>query len=589
MAQSFTVQKEDTVDRIARRFNVTSDRVTGFRSGDPNFLTRGETLTVDDSPLSAAVGGSNVADFENKPAPTPTTGASGAESKLTVSAKPTNQDASQSLLAKAVEGFGVAPANQPVQTTTNPLAGNAPVTFDPNQTVFSPEQRAATQQLGGVDPIQPVQGPVQGQPTVPPASTQPPAAPAATQAPAAPLQQPAPQPLAVAQTEPKTFTTPSGAVVGEGGNVISTPEGQSEGDAVNDVFSAFGLDSDKIRESFNFSPAQTVSGVVRQVYQLTDLPDIGSNSTNVINNIEELENERDAEIRKIQDNPFFSAGSKSQRIAQVDDRFEQRIGNRTNKLRLLQEAQSEARDQARFVAQTAIGLFDKNRTFQADQIDDFLNRIETAQKAEADLSKEEFSQGLDLAKLDVSRQRLALDQFKALQPSATQEKAAFERAEKDTISRQTQTDTIGLVNNILANPDLAQVTGKSRLGAGARLAGSAGVRGQLAQLKALTSLEGRSKLKGSGTISDFEANMLKDSANALNFAIQDDGRVAMSDVEVEQNLKNIRGVLRSKVGLSVGIIVTDVKTGESRLFSEQTRQDIEEISLDPRGFVIDYE
>lgn len=163
----------------------------------------------------------------------------------------------------------------------------------------------------------------------------------------------------------------------------------------------------------------------------------------------------------------------------------------------------------------------------------------------------------------------------------------IERQEKNQAARDTQVNTIGIINNLLANPDLSIVSGASRLGLRARLAGTADVRAQLSQLEALTSLGERDKLKGSGTISDFEATMLGNSANAINFAIQEDGRVAMSDEELTQNLRNIRGVLLAKAGEPVSFIATDPATGESRRFDNQTRQDIEDASL--QGFIIDFE
>lgn len=164
---------------------------------------------------------------------------------------------------------------------------------------------------------------------------------------------------------------------------------------------------------------------------------------------------------------------------------------------------------------------------------------------------------------------------------------AAETAEAKTEAQFTQTETIGLVNAILANPNLGTISGKSRFGIGARTAGTADIKSSALQLKALTSLEGRSKLRGSGTISDFEAQMLSASANALNFAIQEDGRIAMSDEDVEQNLKNIRGVLLTKSGQTVDVIATDPATGESELFKGVTRQEIADATLN--GLIINYQ
>lgn len=164
---------------------------------------------------------------------------------------------------------------------------------------------------------------------------------------------------------------------------------------------------------------------------------------------------------------------------------------------------------------------------------------------------------------------------------------ALKKQETSAAAREAQISTISTINNILSNDNLGRVSGISRNILGAGLAGTADVRAQLSQLKALTSLEGRSKLKGTGTISDFEAGMLANSANALNFAIQDDGKVAMSDEQVVQNLKNIRGVLLAKTGEPVTIVVTDPATNETRVFENQSREDIEDAAL--QGFLIDYQ
>lgn len=169
-------------------------------------------------------------------------------------------------------------------------------------------------------------------------------------------------------------------------------------------------------------------------------------------------------------------------------------------------------------------------------------------------------------------------------PSESAEAKAAEKLEKQSAEKSSQVDTVGLVNSILGSGDLGTISGISRFGISARIASSAGVRSKVSQLKALTSLGERQKLKGSGTISDFEARMLGDSANALNFAIQDDGRIAMPDKEVEQNLKNIRGVLLSRLGQDVDVLVTK---GADSVPATLSREDIESLIKD--GAIIEYQ
>jgi hypothetical protein len=171
-------------------------------------------------------------------------------------------------------------------------------------------------------------------------------------------------------------------------------------------------------------------------------------------------------------------------------------------------------------------------------------------------------------------------------PTPAETQQAIEKAEKDASVRSTQVAVIGTITSLLSNPKLGSVSG-GRIGRlGATRTGTAAIRSQFAQLKALTALGERDKLKGSGTISDFEAGMLADSANALNFAIQDDGTIKMSDDEVEMNLKNIRGALLLKSGQTVSAIITDPATGES-IRTELTSKDAQDLTLD--GNIIDFE
>ena len=173
------------------------------------------------------------------------------------------------------------------------------------------------------------------------------------------------------------------------------------------------------------------------------------------------------------------------------------------------------------------------------------------------------------------------------EPTETEIAKALEKTEKQEVSRATQASTIGLLSSILSSDQLSRISGSrpGRFLSGAGFTGTAGIRGQLQQVEALTSLEGREKLKGSGAISDFEANMLAESANSLNAAIQDDGQIAMSDKEVAQNLKNMKGILQLKAGLTMSAIITNPATGES-IQANLTSKDAQE--LWESGSLIDF-
>ncbi len=170
-------------------------------------------------------------------------------------------------------------------------------------------------------------------------------------------------------------------------------------------------------------------------------------------------------------------------------------------------------------------------------------------------------------------------------PTAAETAKALAASEKDEVFRASQAQTAGLVSDILADPDFSSVAGSGLGKVFGGLAGFAAIRGKIIQLKALTSLEGREKLKGSGTISDFEAQMLSDSATSINSAIEENGEIKMRESDAIQNLKNIRGALQLKAGMTIDVIVTDPSTGDSQTGPLNSKQ-VNDLFL--QGLLIDF-
>lgn len=95
---------------------------------------------------------------------------------------------------------------------------------------------------------------------------------------------------------------------------------------------------------------------------------------------------------------------------------------------------------------------------------------------------------------------------------------------------------IDLVNNLLSDENLKDITGFGGIWLGKPLAAMSGANrdtvAKFDQIKGLITLEGRQKLKGSGAISDFESKMLQDSETSL--------RRNLSDDEAKRVLTNIK-------------------------------------------------
>lgn len=224
-------------------------------------------------------------------------------------------------------------------------------------------------------------------------------------------------------------------------------------------------------------------------------------------------------------------------------------------------------------------------------------RLEAKQAADAEASEREFE--LEKADKEFERDLQMMDKKFQYDTALKQmginadavaraEKAAIEDSEADDANRDVQISTVATVNNLLNSDDLDAVVGSlpENFLTGSLLTGRAETRGQLAQLKAMTALGERDKLKGSGSISNFEQSMVADAANSINHAITEKGTVRMNQEDFRQQLRNLRGVTMLKAGVpSVSVTVTDPGTGEE-VTGELSREELEDMHT--QGILVDF-
>ena len=132
-----------------------------------------------------------------------------------------------------------------------------------------------------------------------------------------------------------------------------------------------------------------------------------------------------------------------------------------------------------------------------------------------------------------------------------------------------------LVNELL--PRVDEISGLIRTG---KFTGS---NAKLQQLTSTLSLNARKLIKGTGTVSDFEARMLQETATALDSGYFS-GR--MSNNYIEGELKRIRGVLNANAGQQVMVKITNPNTNEIKQ-GNLGRDDI--FSAASQGFIIEYQ
>lgn len=104
--------------------------------------------------------------------------------------------------------------------------------------------------------------------------------------------------------------------------------------------------------------------------------------------LEGLENDRDDEIREINDNAWLTEGVRLRQISKVEEKYEDKISNRVNRLRLLESTRDSARQQAQFALGTAISMWDSQQRIQQQQVQMYY-----------DQAQREFDNTIELAKL----------------------------------------------------------------------------------------------------------------------------------------------------------------------------------------------
>lgn len=116
-------------------------------------------------------------------------------------------------------------------------------------------------------------------------------------------------------------------------------------------------------------PMKTIKDITTKIFEMSGVSDANDMISDITGDLEDLENERDDKIADINDNPWLTEGVRLRQIASVEARYEDKINNHTNRLRLLEDVRNNAQQQAQFAVGTAISLWDKERTFQQHQID----------------------------------------------------------------------------------------------------------------------------------------------------------------------------------------------------------------------------
>lgn len=146
-------------------------------------------------------------------------------------------------------------------------------------------------------------------------------------------------------------------------------------------------------QDFASDPIKTIKDITKQVFSSMGLGEANKEIKNISGELEDLENNRDDEIRDINDDPWLTEGVRLRQIQKVEQKYEDRINNRVNRLQLLESVRDDATQQAQFALGTAISLFDQERRFQATQTQMYY-----------DMAQQEFNNTVTLQELALKSQ-----------------------------------------------------------------------------------------------------------------------------------------------------------------------------------------
>ena len=131
-------------------------------------------------------------------------------------------------------------------------------------------------------------------------------------------------------------------------------------------------------EVYSSNPVKSIKDLVKEVMEATGLPDYKSRIDAIDAEMKSIQKEQEDKITEVNDNPWLSEGLRSKKVTQIQNKYQNLIDGATNRLKLIQDAYDDARQEAQYAASLAVSIYDKERTFQQNQME-FI--IEQAQKA----------------------------------------------------------------------------------------------------------------------------------------------------------------------------------------------------------------
>lgn len=186
-----------------------------------------------------------------------------------------------------------------------------------------------------------------------------------------------------------------------------TSSAPSTGNAINLQSTMSMIPRNYTQEMFQQQPVKTLSDYITEVMDALGMGEVSVILEKEADALEEIENERDEELRDVDDNPWLTEGVRLRERDRVEKKYQDEIGNREAKLARLQRNKELMVQQAQWALGTAISLWDSDRRFQAAQADALYQRQQDA--LEWKYKEMVYDTGIEQFEADMAMKQAALE------------------------------------------------------------------------------------------------------------------------------------------------------------------------------------
>ncbi|MBF83506.1 MAG: hypothetical protein CL489_03415, partial [Acidobacteria bacterium] len=119
-------------------------------------------------------------------------------------------------------------------------------------------------------------------------------------------------------------------------------------------------------DEFNNNPIESITKIIDDILESLKVPEADNLITEFVSERDALIEKRDNEIATINDNPWLSEGERSRRATNIQARYDKRADALTDRITLLNGQVDRAVQQAQWAATTGLGVYDRERRFNAE-------------------------------------------------------------------------------------------------------------------------------------------------------------------------------------------------------------------------------